>query len=150
MSATRKNKPHPKRSLASMMFIQWKYDSNEIAAELDISETTLSKWRSADNWDTQRQFEGLTSQNLIKNYYEESQGIIDDAKADGRRLNSKEVDMLAKLASSIEKLNKKTSPSVAMQVFMDFNNFVKTVDLDLAKKIIPLEKDFVFRLLNPS
>lgn len=143
-------KRHPKRDMAGMMFIQWKMDGDEISRDLEVSEPTISKWRKEDNWDAQRRVDNLKSQNLINNYYEQSQIIIDAAKTAKRPLDSKECDMLAKLASSIEKLSKNVSPSQIMDVFMDFNNELKAVDFELVKRLIPHQRSYVLRKLNPQ
>lgn len=144
----RSYKRNPKRDLAELLFVEAGMLQKEIAQELDIGEHTIGRWKDEDNWDLKKQVKTLSPENLIKQFYEQSELIVNSAKANGRPLNSKECDALNKLASSIQKIDKRTDPSILMNVLVQFNNYLKTQDLDMAKSMLPYQKQFILQKLS--
>jgi hypothetical protein len=144
----RSYKRNPKRELAELLYVEAGMLQKEIALELDIGEHTIGRWKDEDNWDLKKQVKTLSPENLIKQFYEQSELIVNSAKNENRPLNSKECDALNKLASSIQKIDKRTDPSIIMNVLVQFNNYLKTMDLELAKAILPYQKQFILQKLG--
>ena len=74
--------------------------------------------------------------------------ILQTAKDEKRPLSSKECDALNKLATAIQKIDKRTDPSIMMAVLAQFTNFLKIMDLELAKSLLPFQKQFILQKLD--
>ena len=144
----RKTRKNPQEQLAEILFIDADYTFKQISQELNVSEKTVGKWADKGEWETQKKVRNLSPDKLIASYYEESDLIRQKAREEQRPLSAKECDALNKLASAIEKLDKKVSPSINMAVFIRFNNYLKVIDNDLVKKLIPFQKDYIQALLS--
>ena len=114
-------KEHPQKELARMLYVEHGMDAKAISEQLPISEVTLSKWVTKEDWRQQRQVRMLSPDKLIVLYYQQSEQIIKRATEEERAITPAEADSLNKLASSIQKLDKKIDPSISMSVFKSFN-----------------------------
>jgi len=144
-------KAHPKKELARMMYVEHGIDAKAISEMLDISENTISKWvNSYENWKQQRQVRMLSPDKLISHFYEQSEEIIKQSKDEKRPINSGEADALNKLASAIQKLDKKIDPSISMSVFRNYNNYLMQIDPLLAKQNAEHQLMYIQQLMNES
>ncbi len=132
--------------LAEQLFVHGDMNGKEVAEYLGVTEKTISGWREAGKWDEMKAGKTLGKDSLVRNLYAEALGITDDAKKDGRRLTSKEVDSLVKLAASIEKLDGKVNMATTIQVFTGFNEYLKRVDLALVKKLTEYQKRYLHEI----
>lgn len=137
-----------KRQLAEMLYVEAGMPQKEIASELSVSERTIGTWKDDDNWDLKKQINNLSPENLIKALYEQSELILSGAKKAERAITSKEADALAKLSASISNIDRRTNPSIMMSVLVAFNNYLKTHDLELAKRMITHQKSFILKQLG--
>lgn len=144
----RSYKRNPKRELAALLYVEANLTQKEISQELDIGEHTIGRWKEEDLWDLEKQVRNLSPANLIAQFYEQTDFILQTARDEKRPLNSKECDALNKLASSIQKIDKRTDPSIIMAVLVQFSNYLKLQDLDLAKALLPYQKQFVLQRLG--
>jgi len=144
----RNYKRNPKRELAALLFVEANLTQKEIAAELEIGEHTIGRWKDEDLWDLEKQVRTLSPANLIKQFYEQTELILQTAKNENRPLNSKECDALNKLATAIQKIDKRTDPSIMMAVLVQFTNYLKLMDLNLAKSLLPFQKQFILQKLD--
>lgn len=126
------------------LFTETKLTQKEIAAIVGVSQQQMSKWVSAGDWETMRSAQQVTVQQLIKNAYsqiarlnkkiaDEQHGIPEPAQ----------VDMLNKIAASIEKLTKKFNLSAYHQVLTECLEWMSKADADKAKGFGPLMLDFL-------
>ena len=92
----------------------------------------------------------LSPDTLIRQYYQLSKDINDLIKKEERTATSGEADALLKFAAAIEKLDKKVNPSIVTAVFMRFNNYLKLLNLPLAKELIKYQMPYLESLINPE
>ena len=121
-----------KRQLAERLYVQTDLSQKEIAADLDVSEKSLSKWKTEGKWDQLKAATTTGTSNLVKALLEENQGIVDDARKENRRINSKEADIIAKNASTIERLDKKLNLVTVIEVFTNYNKWLVEINPKLA------------------
>jgi transposase len=146
--AAKSVKYNEKKQYAEILFIVSGYTQKQIAEELSVTEKTIGQWVEKFGWKEKKAVQNLSPTKLIQSYYEQSDLILKKAKEDDRPITSKEADSLNKIASAIEKLDKKISPSLNMEVFMRFNNFLQSIDLDLTKQLIPFQKEYIQTLIR--
>ena len=139
---------HPQKKLAHLLYVEQGMEAKQIAQLLGISEQTLSKWVQKENWKVQRQARSLGPDKLILMYYEQSQLIHDNIKKDQRVPTPAEVDALAKLASSISKVDKTVSETIVYTVLSNFNNYMVLVNPSLAKQFVEHQLAYVQTLLE--
>jgi transposase len=141
---------HPKKQLAYLLFMDNGMEAKQISDMLDVSENTISKWNRAEGWKEQRQARTLSPDKLIRHYYEQSELVLNKAKKEDRPLTSNEMDGLNKLASAIQKLDKKVDPSITMAVFKNFGNYLMQIDPVLTKQLSEHQLNYIQLLLNES
>ena len=118
----------------------------EISEYLDVTEATVSKWKTAGEWDKMKAAKGLTKDTIIKNLYEEALSIQNKARDDKRNLNSKEMDVIMKIAASIEKMDRKFNLPTVIGVFKEFNIWLVNVNPELAKSVTEFQRKFIYQL----
>lgn len=142
------SREHPKKKQAYKLFVEQGLDAREIHEMLGISENTISKWRGKENWDKQRAIRQLSPDKLISHYYEQSEKIVRKAKEEERALSASEADALNKLASAIQKLDKKVDSSISMSVLRNFNNWLVQINPEAAKTLIEFQTYYVQFLID--
>lgn len=109
---------------------------------LGVSEVTLSKWAQKGNWEAEKAADLLSKTSLIKMVYDE----IAKIKKEGGRLSA---DDAIKYAKAIDLVSSKSvNASNAINVFKHFTSWVMGRDIELAKKVIGFQKEFVAEILN--
>lgn len=131
-----------------MLYVEQGLDGKEVSRLLKISETTISKWNKNEGWEQQRAARRLSPDKLILRYYEQSERIIDAADKEDRPLTTGEVDALAKLSTSIARLDKRTDASIVMSVLRNYNNYLLTVNPELAKQNTDYQLQYVQSLIH--
>ena len=121
-----------KKQLAERLFVQTDLSQKEIAADLTVSEKTIGKWKEEGKWAQLKAAATTGTANLITALLEENQNIVDDARQEKRRMNSKEADIINKNANTIEKLEKKVSLVMNIEVFTNYNKWLVEVNPKLA------------------
>lgn len=131
-----------------MLYVEQGLEGTEVSRLTGISETTISKWNNNEGWEKQRAARRLSPDKLIQRYYEQSERIIDAADEQKRPLTTGEVDSLAKLSISIARLDKRADASIVMSVLRNYNNYLLTVNPDLAKQNTDYQLEYVQSLIN--
>lgn len=132
------SREHPKKPQAKKLFVENGYTGKEIHDLLGISEKGISKWRTDENWDEERAMYATTPEAIIQYLFSEINLIKDSAKDEtGKRraLDTKEINALSVISTSIQKVRGNVSPQIVMQVLNGFNIYLQSVDLELAKKL---------------
>ena len=143
-------KANQKRDLARILYFDSDFSQKEIAEHVGTTEQTVSKWANEGKWREQKAVETLSPDKLVREYYYQSDVITNAAREDKRPLTASEADALVKLASAIDKLDRKISPSVTMSVLMRFNHHLKIVAPELVPQIVKHEMDYVNTLIKPE
>ena len=133
---------------AHIYFIYADYNQKQIAQLLGVMESTIGDWVRNGKWKEEKQVMDNTPRRLVADFYVNIEDIRRKAKEDDRTLTASETDSIYKLSAAIEKLNQKASPAMNMQVLMNFNNYLKQIDLELAKQFVQHQKEYISRLLD--
>ncbi len=137
------------KRLAQQLYIYSDASQAKIAEDLGISEKTLSKWKDEDGWDKIKAARHLGKDSMITKLYAQALKIISEAENDNRIMNSKEMDTVSKIGSTIDKLDRKVNLPNAISVFKEFNNFLVKINPALAKQITEYQQKFL-HVLNEN
>ncbi len=135
-----------KKSLAQQLFFNSQFTQKEIAAFVHVTEKTMSEWADKNGWHEQKAAMQVTSQRVVQGLYAELLEIDQSIKlkAEGQRYaDSKLADARMKLVKTIQALQKDVMLPQYVQVMIAFTDFIKEVDLEKAKELIPLVTDFL-------
>jgi transcriptional regulator with XRE-family HTH domain len=138
-----------KKELGKFFFCNSNLSQKEIAGKVGISEVTLSKWVKSENWDKMKASITITKQEQLSRIYDQitaiNKRIVDDQKGIP---TGTDADVLSKLASVIEKLEKETSITDVVSVSMKFLEWVRKIDTARAKELSSLFDAFIKDLLR--
>lgn len=135
--------PLKKRKILAEEYFMSGKSQVEICELLDTPANTINRWVAEGDWKKLRDAKTITRDKLVSNMIAQIVAMEELAKSENRILNAKETDSINKLASAIEKLDKKVNISVIIQVFKEFNEYLLKADLDLAKRITKHQSDFI-------
>lgn len=123
----------------------------EIAVKTGISRITVSNWVKKGSWEAKRAGLNITRPELVNKLLQSVNSLLDAAIQNNNVTELAGLpDKLAKFASVIEKLDKKTNVVDAIEVFMAFNkwlqyrqSFDKEVTPELIKTINRLQDLYI-------
>lgn len=134
-----------KREIAQILFLQGKLQKKEIAQKLDVSVQTITNWSKEDNWDSLKK-------NLLTGKKQRLSELYDELEEFNRMIRekqgykiatSKEADARRKLINDIKDLESRYNVAQTIQVAMDFCDFLKPLDSDIAQKVVEYFNAFV-------
>jgi uncharacterized protein (UPF0216 family) len=136
------------QELAFLLFMAGELQK-DIAARVKISERTIGLWIKKEGWNERRAARTITRGELIN----KTLATIHD-KLEAKNVNA---DELIKLASAIEKLDKKNSPLIVIDTFIEFGHFLKQqaaidpqCDMEFIKKVTRFQDAYVSEKINIS
>lgn len=109
----------------------------EIAEILSISEQTISKWRTEEDWDNHRKTLELTPVKLKQQLLDEAGRIVRGEKP---TFNS---DALSKIMAAIDRLDKSLNPRTIMGSLMLFNEWMSKNAPEQAADFLKWQKQFL-------
>lgn len=129
-----------KKELAKLLFVKENLHQKEIAERVGVSEKTISKWVNANNeeWKRMRQSLIVTKEEQLRRYYDqldELNSTILEREPGKRYANSKEADIMSKITTAIKNLENDASVSDIVEVSKRFLNYLRPVNLELAKEV---------------
>ncbi len=140
-----------KKDWAKILFLKENITQKEIAAKVEISEQSLSKWIKKENWDMLKQSLIATRQEQIRFLYIQLQDFNASImeRPEGKRFaDSKESQTLIMLTTAIDKLERETSIADHISSFTKFNDFCrKFVPIAEIQKIVDFQDAFIKNLL---
>lgn len=132
-----------KRQIARTLFVQGGMTQKEIASKLEVTEQTISRWAKKDHWDELKKNVMSGKQEILRSLYTELQKLQTIIEEDGGVADSKQADIRRKLITDIRQLETRYSVSQTVQVGMDFCEFLKEIDFELAGKISQYFQAFI-------
>jgi transposase len=135
-----------KKQIAEKLYIYNDQSQKEIADDLGVSEKTLTKWKKEGKWDDIKAAHTSGTDELIKALLEENLAITRDAKAEKRRLTSKEVDIMSKNVKAITTLNKDVTLVTIIMVFKRYNKWLVELAPDVAAANTEFQRKFLYSL----
>ncbi|CVK17114.1 Putative ATPase subunit of terminase (gpP-like) [Apibacter mensalis] len=121
------------REYARMLFTQMGFSQKEIAAKVGVTEKTIGKWKTEENWEQLKTVLTTTRSNIVKNLQRQME--LWQLQIGDNLATSKEVDILVKLAASIKSLETETGISETVDTGMKFISFLQLHNLELAKQV---------------
>lgn len=138
------------RDYAKTLFIREGLMGKELAQRLDVSDTTISKWRGEDKWDKLKITLTQTREERLRDMYEQLAEL--DAhiknKEEGKRFpDSKEADIKSKLTKAISEIEQETSISEMIDSFTKLLNYWRSIDFKEAQNAAIVIDDFIKKQL---
>ena len=137
------NIPLAKRKKLAEAYYFSNYTQKQIADLLDTPENTISNWVNKGGWKKLREAQSVTVSKLVANLLAQAHQIETKAREEGRTLDSKETDQIVKIATAVEKLDKKVTVSMIIHVLKQFSSYLLNEDFELAKKLIAHQHAFI-------
>lgn len=131
-------KQNDKRNKAKSLYLTGQYDQKEIAELVEVSERSITKWKTEENWEDLKESLLTTRENELRRLYKMLRILNDDIdlKAEMKiPVNSKEADAVLKITAAIKNLELETSIADKVEVGMAFINMVRKENLELSKEI---------------
>lgn len=135
-----KPKKKPRHKLyddAFSMFVEYGMNCSTISEMTGITEPTLSKWRNDMNWDRMRE-ETLARPDKIREILlKELKSIAEGNKA------KIDTDALSKISKTLQYFDGKLSLPIIVAAMMECDNFIVTIDPQMALTISEWHKKFI-------
>lgn len=115
--------------IAQELYVNTDMSVREIADRVQVREATISAWKASEGWDTIRTARKITRPELIRNFYQAiftMQTQISERPSPHNVPTSKEADIISKLTSQIEKLEKNNSISDYITAFEEFMGYLRS------------------------
>lgn len=114
-----------KKSVALQLYLSGQ-EQKTIAEELSLTAATVSRWASAGRWREQRAARTVTRPQLVNKILQAIDDLLDKVLSSGdSELMAGVPDKLSKLASTIEKLDRKANVVDTIEVFMAFSHWLE-------------------------
>ena len=123
------------KNYAQILYVNENLTAKEIAGRVNVSEKTVGKWIKDGNWEKLKKSLLVTKQQQISMLYDQLAFINEDISSREIRVATvKEADVIAKITSSIQRMEVETSIGQIVEVARNFLEFTREYDLDFAKE----------------
>lgn len=136
------------KKLAEHLFLTTNLTQNEIADIAGVTPKTMSSWVLANNeaWKVNKAARSITKEQVISGYYRQLYELNQtiQKRDEGERFpNSTEADTIAKLSTTIERLEKSYQFGTYYQIVDELMEFITRRDQDAAAKLALHSLEFV-------
>lgn len=148
---TRQNASMGEISYAEHLYCEKKMSPQAIADEVKRNIKTVYAWRDKYKWDETKDLIESGPLELKKILLKEATRIAKGElrlDADGKELPGINADALSKVMKAYDYMSKKLSPEVFSDAFMEFNNWMVTIDPKVAHDFTKYEKMFLLDKIN--
>lgn len=138
-----------KRDWAKLLFIAQNLSQIEIAEKVGVSKTTINKWHKEDKWDEQKASLTVTREQQLQRLYmqiSEINRVISEREQ--KYPTPAEGDIINKLATAIDKMERESSLADVISVSQKFLNWLRAIDFDKAKELSSLFDAFIKDLIK--
>ena len=122
-----------KIDVARTLYLMTEKTQKEICEVVNWTEKTFTEQKQKGKWNEMRDTKSLTKQQIISMLHYQTLKIVEAAKDEDRILSAREVDSIAKLAASIDKLEKKATLETYIEVFEEYNKWLMSVNMNFAQ-----------------
>lgn len=139
-----------KKEIAKYYYIKGEFSQAEIAQKVGSSEQTIVRWKKLYKWDDLKKSMLTTRPEQLANLYDQLSELNERIKQrppGERYAQNKEADILTKLTAAIRSLEIEVSLADTIDVFMEFNNWMRDADLEKAKELIAYQDAYIKTLL---
>lgn len=138
-----------KRGYAKLLFTKEKLTQKEIAIRIGISQNTISKWASEDNWEAAQKSLMLTREEQLRNMMEELDILNCEIAKSGRKYATKEQAYIRDtLVQNINKLEIEVTAHETYNVAKEMIGYYRGIDLDKAKTLAEDFDEFIKTLYH--
>lgn len=138
-----------KRDYAKLLYTKEKLTQKEIANRTDISQNTISKWATEDNWDAALKSLMITREDQLIQMMDELEVLnLEIYSSNLRRANKEQAYIRDTLIQNIKKLETDVSASEVFDVATKMINHFRTIDIDKAKALTEDFDNFIKTLLR--
>ena len=134
-------KSEQKKALAREIYLLGNYTFEEIAQKVGTQRQTVGRWAKAGNWEGLKAGMTVTREEILKRMYQHlnniNAAILERAPGE-RQPDSKEADVMVKLASAIKHMEADVGISDIISVGMRFAEWMRRADLEKAKEFVRL------------
>ncbi|WP_417128292.1 DUF1804 family protein [Phocaeicola sp.] len=134
-------KSEQKKMLAREIYLLGSYTYEEIAQKVGAQRQTISRWAKAGNWDNLKAGMTVTREAILSRMYQHLNNMnmaILEREPAKRKPDTKEADVMVKLASAIKRMETDVGISDIISVGMRFGEFLRRIDLEKAKEYVKL------------
>ena len=134
-------KSEQKKALAREIYLLGSYTYEEIAAKVGAQRQTISRWAKLGKWDELKAGMSVTREEILKRMYQHLNNINEDilTREEGeRRPNSKEADVMVKLAAAIKSMETDVGVADLISSGMRFGDWLRIKDINKAKEFMKL------------
>jgi len=131
-----------KKSLAYILFMN-NMMQKDICQRVQVTPKTLQRWIEKENWKEKLAAKTITRSELVNSTLNKIYELLNNEK-------QIDADALSKLASAVERLDKKETPVVIMEVFLAFGAWLqlqatidKNCDLEFIKKVTRYQDQYI-------
>jgi len=131
---------------AESLYVEKGVSPQAIALELDRNIKTIYSWRDKYNWDDTKELFESGPMELKKILLKEAVRIVKGEKAlddNGEPKPGIDADSLSKVMKAYDYMNKKLSIEVFRDAFVDFDNYMTTIDPKVAYEFTKYHKMFL-------
>ena len=130
-----------RKDLAKTLYVNGSFTQEEIAAKVGTTRQTVSRWIRDGAWDQVKASYTITPEQILAGLNRQIIEINNkvNSRPEGERFATvAEADTLAKLASSIKKIETDAGIADIVNVGIKFTNWLRQTDLVLAKRFSDL------------
>lgn len=134
-------KSEQKKLLAKEIYLLGSSTFEEIAQKVGAQRQTISRWAKAGNWDNLKAGMSVTREEILKRMYQQLNNMnaaILEREPGKRQADTKEADVMVKLAAAIKNMETDVGISDIISVGMRFGEWLRKVDLNQAKEYVKL------------
>lgn len=135
-----------KKDIAKSLYVNGSFTQEEIAQKVGTTRQSVSRWVREGAWEDLKASYTITPSQILAGLNRQIIEINNNinARVDGKRFATvAEADTLAKLASSVKKIESDVGISDIVDVGIRFTNWLRPLDLDMAKKFNDLLDAFL-------
>lgn len=122
-----------KIEVAQTLYLMTEKSQKEICGVVGWTEKTFTEQKQKGKWNELRDTKSLTRQQIISMLHTQTFKLVDSAKNENRLLSAREIDSIAKLAASIDKLEKKASLETYIEIFEEYNKWLMVENMNFAQ-----------------
>lgn len=127
-------KRESKIEIARLLFLTTEKNQKEIASVVGWTEKQMTEAKQKYKWDAMRDNKGFSKQQIISLLHDQALRIIETAKESEGILNARQIDSIAKICASVQRLEARASIETYIEVFSEFNKWLVGYNIEFAKK----------------
>lgn len=135
-----------KKEWAKLIYTIEGLNGKETAKKVGVGAKTMSQWVNEGKWDNLKASFIITKEQQLHRMYAQINEInteIEKREEGKRYANNKEADTLVKLTAAAKSLESETSIADIISTFIDFNDWLRLLDLPKAQDFQKLQDEYI-------